>query len=177
MGTPETQVPCHGHVGTRFPEGRSVPRLSAVVRTIPGTSDPIVHLYMPGPSPMVDTTLTAAGGPICVCRCSSPTVPHPRRPVADLLACLMFPLRPPTFPPRRGPEASGLTQFATLPGTGRARAMERPGVHRQREMSGSFMASNLTQAHREASESPSQSLRDAAPRLGSGREWGWGRGR
>lgn len=51
LGGSETQVPRHGHVGTRFPEGRGVPRLPAVVQKIPGTSDSIVRLYMPAPAP------------------------------------------------------------------------------------------------------------------------------
>lgn len=164
--------------GDSIPRGKACTQISCSGTNNPGTSDTVGRLYVPGHSPMVDTTLPALRGPMCVCRCSSLTVPHPRRrPAADLLACLMFPLRPSTFPPRSWllwPLGSPSSQPSLALG---ARAMERPGVHKQRETSGSLVASDLTKAHREASESPRQRQRDAAPRLGSGRERGWDRGR
>lgn len=163
--------------GDSIPRGKACTQISCSGTNNPRTSDTVGCLYVPGRSPMVDTTPSALRRPMCVRRCSSPTVPHPRRPAADLLACLMFPLRPPIFPPRSWllrPLGSPSSQPSLTLG---ARAMERPGAHKERETSGSLVASDLTQAHRETSESSRQRQRDAAPRLGSGRERGWGRDR
>lgn len=100
--------------------------------------------------------------------------PTPRCPAADLLVCLMPPLRPPTFPP--SPRLLRPRRLSSPPPSLAlgARATERsdPRVHEQRETSGSLVASNLTQAHRAASGSPRPAGRE---RKGRGMPLpGWG---
>lgn len=83
--------------GDSVPSGQGCTQTPSA-QTITGTPDPVGRLCMSGPSPMAGPTMPATSRPECASPCFSPTVPHPRRPDADLLACLMPPLRPPIFP-------------------------------------------------------------------------------